>query len=530
MAGRFAIDFGTSNTVLAVWDEHKKQSQLIALPEFNRLIKHGQSAIPIIPSLIHYTEDNRQWIGQQVIERNLYHSRHTFRWMKRYISQRSPIKVQLENNLVSPFSAGRDFLTILMQFATQQLDLDKNEEIAFSVPVESYEHYEEWLASVAEGAGIPRFRLIDEPSAAALGYGTHLQPGQVVLVFDFGGGTMHASMVLMDVENGSSARQRCRVLGKAGKFIGGASIDQWILQDLLTRHGRSPNEENISKISNKLLIACEKAKETLSIENSAALALSEESNQEEFQAMLTRSELEETLDHHGLYTAIGQTLRSALNFSRERGYEEQDIHSVLLIGGSCAIPSVQRSIRQMFGKDKVFYDRPFDAVASGAAAFVAGVDFFDHIQHNYAIRYIHPQHGGYDYRVIVKRGTPYPTQQAIAKMVIKPSYDGQQQLGLAIFEMSDSTDSSDQGVELIFDQNGTARIAPVTPHEIEQRRLFWMNEAHLTFLPADPPGKQGEPRFEVEFGIDANKRLIFTARDLVSGHLTHKDFPVVKLT
>jgi molecular chaperone DnaK (HSP70) len=57
-----------------------------------------------------------------------------------------------------------------------------------------------------------------------------------------------------------------------------------------------------------------------------------------------------------------------------------------------------------------------------------------------------------------------------------------------------------------------------------------MNEHSPTFLDADPPGVQGEPRFDVEFTIDANKRLLITARDLKTGNLVLKDFPVVRLT
>jgi molecular chaperone DnaK (HSP70) len=57
-----------------------------------------------------------------------------------------------------------------------------------------------------------------------------------------------------------------------------------------------------------------------------------------------------------------------------------------------------------------------------------------------------------------------------------------------------------------------------------------MNENTPTFLLADPPARQGEPRFEVEFSIDANKRLILTARDLEKMGLVLKDCPVVKLT
>ena len=84
-------------------------------------------------------------------------------------------------------------------------------------------------------------------------------------------------------------------------------------------------------------------------------------------------------------------------------------------------------------------------------------------------------------------------------------------------------------MELVFDPGGAARIMQVTPQEQEDRRLFWMNEQHPTFLTAEPPGLQGEPRFAIEFGIDSNKRLTLTARDLTSGALTHQNVPVVKL-
>ena len=66
--------------------------------------------------------------------------------------------------------------------------------------------------------------------------------------------------------------------------------------------------------------------------------------------------------------------------------------------------------------------------------------------------------------------------------------------------------------------------------ESTRRREFWMNEESPTFLTADPPATEGEPRFEVSFSIDANKRLLMTSRDVRSGSYTHRDFPVIKLT
>ena len=42
-------------------------------------------------------------------------------------------------------------------------------------------------------------------------------------------------------------------------------------------------------------------------------------------------------------------------------------------------------------------------------------------------------------------------------------------------------------------------------HDAERRHRFWVNESAPTFLHAEPPAKQGEARFEVEFGIDFSR-------------------------
>jgi hypothetical protein len=119
----------------------------------------------------------------------------------------------------------------------------------------------------------------------------------------------------------------------------------------------------------------------------------------------------------------------------------------------------------------------------------------------------------------------------VAKLKVKASYDGQTQLGLAIFEISERrAPQSGQALELIFDPSGAPRVMEVSPTEEDRRTYFWMNEGQPTFLTADPPAQRGEARFSVAFDIDGNKRLLITARDLATGKCTHRDYPVVKLT
>jgi molecular chaperone DnaK len=204
----------------------------------------------------------------------------------------------------------------------------------------------------------------------------------------------------------------------------------------------------------------------------------------------------------------------------------------LLVGGSSQIPSIQSTVRRIFGKERVMLNRPLDAVARGAAAFVAGVDFYDHIQHDYAIRFLDRQKGDYDYKVLVKQGTPYPTAETLARLTVKASYDGQSQLGLALFEMGESRQRTNNSaaMELIFDPSGAARLSAVTAEDEDNRAHFWMNEHSPTFLNAEPSASQGESRFQVEFSIDGNKRLLMTSRDLKTQKYTHRDYPVVKLT
>ncbi|MBI4928992.1 MAG: Hsp70 family protein [Anaerolineae bacterium] len=529
MAGRLGIDFGTSNTVVAHWDAQQKLSIPISIPEYSAISRITQEDVAIIPSLIHYEIDGRIWIGDQVIKKDLVRSNQTFRWMKRYISNRSPVRVGINGKEITPYQAGEDFLSAVLVSAAQEIDL-ANEEVGFSVPVEAYEHYENWLVTVAEKAGMPRFRLIDEPSAAALGYGAHIQPGNVYLIFDFGGGTMHASVILIESEQSAATGRRCRVLGKAGKDIGGTTIDQWIFQDILKRNRLYDSDPMVRNFSTHLIVECQRIKEELSKAPVSALHLETgNANYPAIDCTYTTTELEALLDENELYTAINQLIRSSLSIAAERGYREENIQAVLMVGGSSQIPSVQRTLRQQFGRDRVMTDRPLDAVARGAAAFVAGIDFYDHIQHDYAVRFINPDKGGYDYKIVVQKGTVYPTPQPVTRLIAKASYDGQQQLGLAIFEMGEQVARTQLTTELVFDPSGSARLSYVTPQAQEDRSLFWMNEHSPTFLPANPPAVQGEARFEVEFNIDYNKRLTVTARDIQTGQLIYNDYPVVKL-
>jgi molecular chaperone DnaK (HSP70) len=540
MAGHLGIDFGTSNTVIASRDVSGSATTL-PVPDYGRWLGQGDQRTSVVPSLIHYTADGRQLLGDQVLSGNLLRAQGTFRWMKRYIANRSPMKVRLNGSERSHFDAGRDFLSTVVTFAVIEAAA-ADEEIVFTAPVESFEDFEDWLAEVAGAAGVTRFRLIDEPSAAALGYGAHLRPGNVYLMFDFGGGTVQCAVVLVqDESDRGGSGHACRVLGKAGDDLGGATIDQWIFEEVLARCSRRDSDDDVRQVSRALLAECERAKEALSEPGCDAVEISvmHPGTGAVIGAELIRSgpepdgrtiSFEDLMDRRDLFARIDRVARRALRAASNRGYDEDDLAAVLMVGGSSQIPAVRRTIERIFGRDKVLSDRPMDAVARGAAAYASGAGFYDHIQHDYAIRWFDRQTGRYEFRTCVEAGTNYPSAEPVHTMTVRATLDGQRELGIQIYELGRGMKRSGGGTELVLDPSGAWRLSEVTSADTEDRHRFWVNEGSPTFLRADPPAKAGEPRFRVEFGIDGNKRLLLTAVDLRSGRTTHRDFPVVKLT
>ena len=79
-----AIDFGTSNTVAALWDANTQDARSLPLADLTvaRIDPHGKE-FHVVPSLMHFHERGQR-TGQQVAARDLLATPGTFRWMKSY--------------------------------------------------------------------------------------------------------------------------------------------------------------------------------------------------------------------------------------------------------------------------------------------------------------------------------------------------------------------------------------------------------------------------------------------------------------
>ncbi|HEY9806632.1 MAG TPA: Hsp70 family protein, partial [Candidatus Obscuribacterales bacterium] len=236
-----AIDFGTSNTVVARWNRATQQPETLALPGLSMQL--GQNP-PLIPSLLYVENaaENQVVLGQAVRDRglDLNSDPRFFRNFKRGIG--SPIQgfvPELDGRLVTFDQAGTWFLTrIIEELKTSYPEV--KESLVFTVPVDSFEVYRNWLGEVCQSLQIEQVRMLDEPTAAALGYG--LADQEVLLVVDFGGGTLDLSLVRLDLgkqpnnkplgfilqwgqkslaDSTSQRPKTARVLAKAGQNLGG---------------------------------------------------------------------------------------------------------------------------------------------------------------------------------------------------------------------------------------------------------------------------------------------------------------------
>lgn len=516
MANKAAIDFGNSNTVIAVWNEAAQCPEVLHVPEY---------CVPgsfLIPSLIAYEPDGRFFIGSQITGKASAEARE-FRWMKRYINLRSPYALRIGDKRIDAKRASEDFLDTLTASVFLKT-YGQPDELIISVPVESFEHYSNWLLLDMKRFENLHLRLIDEASAAAAGYGLNLHPGDSLLVLDFGGSTLQAVCVSVAEESTKEGRC-CRMLGKSGCSLGGMTLDRWIFTYALDRLGLSENDKNVNHCSGQLLRYCEQVKMILSEKECVNFDFFPGST-----FLMTRDDLDRLFRDHGLYISLDSVLEEALRTAEDHGLSRGELTAVLPVGGSCLIPAVRKQLETKFPAEKIVWGEPLGAVARGAAVIAGGMHIYDFIQHSYAIRYTDPRTGEYAFQTIVPKGTNYPAKQVTKKMKLKASYDGQKLYGIAIYELPENSVQQERKNEIFFDTDGTVHVLPLTEEEKRSEQRFWMNEKNPLFLATAQETEKGVPCFEIDFGIDANKMLTINVLDLGTNHQIFNAHPVVRLT
>ncbi|MBI1748711.1 MAG: Hsp70 family protein [Acidobacteria bacterium] len=538
-----AIDFGTSNTVLARYNETTRRAETIRVPEISAEMRYrltaggGEHAVWVIPSMIHYAE-KETLIGDQVVSRGLAEHKDTMRWMKRSIAQGIARRKKTAQGHKSPAEAGEDFLRQTLNYASDQVSFAEDT-FTFTVPVEAFENFQDWVWRVAEGLGIRKLRILDEPTACVFGYHGAARQDERFVVFDFGGGTLDVSAVRLDLSGQSDTK--AVQLGQAGYDLGGMDIDQWIAADFCARHRIDGDVRR--DLDNLILRQAEAVKIALSDpkeEEASMNVLNDLGRVPRIHETAYRRSCPECQGRAGRYPDAGEaclgcllvaqefpkrvreTLERALeNAAIKSGMRRSEVTRLLVTGGASLTPAVRTLLEEAFG-DRVVYDHPFDCVVRGACRGVV----LPILQHDYAIVSYVAAKKQNEFKPLFKIGTEYPTLEEAVRFWCNGSTDGQTRVGLSIYEVSRMKKRRMDGA--LVDKDGRLQAGARVTTDYEH---ICLNPDNPTFINAYPPIalERDKKRFLCSFEIDGNRRLLVTVVDQLTGKTVLSKHPVVRL-
>ncbi len=281
----------------------------------------------------------------------------------------------------------------------------------------------------AEIAGLQVRRLLNEPTAAALGYGAHLGENRRIAVCDLGGGTFDVSIV--NVEEGVF-----EVISTHGDpFLGGDDFDRTVVGQLVGEvwadYGIDLGTD--AGVLQVLKVEAQAAKHHLTAANETTLALDSLGQLPSgkplmFRRTLRRAELEFWTEP--LLARLETPCREAL---ARCGLDAKDVDAVILVGGMTRMPAVQRKLGDIFTRAPLKVENPEEIVAIGAAIQCAvleggieGIVLLDVTSRALSLRV-----GEGACRVVIPRNATIPSR---AHRVVATSEDGQRELGFDVYE------------------------------------------------------------------------------------------------
>ena len=459
------IDLGTTNSCVAVMEGG--EPVVIPNAEGNRTT----------PSVVAFSKNGERLVGQIAKRQAVTNPENTVISIKRKMGTAD--KVNIEGDSFTPQEISAMILQKLKADAENYLG-QKVTQAVITVPAYFNDSQRQATKDAGKIAGLEVLRIINEPTAAALAYGMDKEQDQKILIYDLGGGTFDVS--ILDIGDGVF-----EVLSTSGNtHLGGDDFDNAII-DYLVDEFKKSNGIDLKQdkmAMQRLKEAAEKAKIELSGVQQTQINLpfitADSTGPKHLDVNLTRAKFEELI--HDLVEATAGPVNQAL---KDAGITSNDIHKVLLVGGSTRVPAVQEVVKRITGKEPDKGINPDECVAIGAAiqGGVLSGDVKDLVLLDVTPLSLGIETYGGVFKLI-ERNTTIPTKKS---QVFSTAADGQTSVEIHVL----------QGEREMAAYNKT------------------LGRFQLTGIPAAP---RGVPQIEVTFDIDANGIVHVSAKDMATGN------------
>jgi len=521
MPTRWAIDLGTTNTVIAM--EEDGNVRAVNLPDLGRTLPNEQS--PLIPSAVHVVDVTKRWlwfqfkrrhafVGQQALSRNFDGRSPGFaQSFKRSLAtqpHRPMVRVgerdQLSAREVTRLFLQELLLAVKREFGARPTDL------TIPAPVGYYEHYRAELQSIVKRLGIKDFHSLDEPVASALGYGINVSRAETLLVVDFGGGTLNLAVVRLGRHTAETGK--ADVLAKHMVNMGGDDVDRWLVEHCVPQDLRDIPEWQKDVLWEAMFV-----KERVSREGSAEFSWCGLKKQ------VHRADLVEVLGKRGLYEQLRIALRDIQRqLSENPDAPPKGVDEVLMVGGSTLLPDVAAVVDEAFPQAVVRHDPMFvfTSVALGAARYAGGAPVEDFVYHDYALAVQNEKTHTVDYELLVPNRTRYPTPPDYTVRYYA-DYPGMNEVRFSVCEVGRLGQTP---VTWEMRPNGNRYWTP--KDEAERGLVVELNPADQA-LPLRPSGEGTSPRMRVTYFVNEDRWLCTTVEDLVRKQVLRENEPVVRL-
>jgi molecular chaperone DnaK len=356
----FGIDLGTTNSCVARCEAGGVR------------VFQNNDQMNVTPSAVYINRAERRFVGYRAYSALRTDPNNVATEFKRWMGQKHRHTFVAAKQSLAAEELSAEILKSLREDVRRHTGIDMTTAV-ITVPAAFGALQCEATARAAQLAGIVEVHLLQEPIAAAVGYGARTEgTNQHWLVFDLGGGTLDIAVV-------STREGRLNVLAHMGNNLrGGKDIDRLMVDEILLPAIRKQFDIGalLSGALAQPFIAqlrseAESAKIALSTDTQVSVSLFNLGHDDSGKSIELELELMRTQVESLMEPLLDECLALATAALSEARIDGKDLDRVLLVGGPTQTPVLRSRLSHELGASVDFSIDPMTVVARGAALYAS---------------------------------------------------------------------------------------------------------------------------------------------------------------